>query len=96
MDIENKNVNALRVLAVDMIENAKSGHPGIALGSAPILYSLYSKILNVIPDDPTNIFRDRFVLSCGHASSLLYATLFCIDEANYNLNDLKNFRNYYF
>ena len=65
MDLENKNVNSLRILAIDMIEEAGSGHPGIALGSAPILYSLYSKILNVIPDDDKNIFRDRFVMSAG-------------------------------
>jgi len=89
MDIE--NINNLRVLAVDMIENAKSGHPGIALGSAPILYALYSKILNVVPDDPSNIFRDRFIMSAGHGSSIYYATLHAFGY-DISLDDLKNFR----
>ena len=75
MEMDNKNINNLRILAVDMIENAGSGHPGIALGSAPILYGLYSKVLNVTPDDDKNIIRDRFVMSAGHGSSILYATL---------------------
>ncbi len=89
--MDNKNVNALRILAVDMIENAKSGHPGIALGSAPILYSLYSKILNVDPNDADNLFRDRFVMSAGHGSSILYATLHAFGY-KIDMDDLKNFR----
>lgn len=89
--MDNKNVNSLRILAVDMIENASSGHPGIALGSAPILYSLYSKILNVDPGDPDNILRDRFVMSAGHGSSILYATLFAFGY-KIDMNDLKDFR----
>ena len=91
MDLENKNVNSLRILAIDMIENAKSGHPGIALGSAPILYALYSKILNVNPDDPNNLLRDRFVMSAGHGSSILYATLHAFGY-KISMEDLKNFR----
>ncbi len=91
MDLETKNINELRVLAVDMIENAKSGHPGIALGSAPILYALYSKILNVVPDDDKNIFRDRFVMSAGHGSSILYATLHAFGY-KISMDDLKKFR----
>lgn len=91
MDLESRNINELRVLAVDMIENAKSGHPGIALGSAPILYALYSKILNVVPDDDKNIFRDRFVMSAGHGSSILYATLHAFGY-KISMDDLKKFR----
>ena len=91
MDLENKNVNSLRILAIDMIEEAGSGHPGIALGSAPILYSLYSKILNVIPDDDKNIFRDRFVMSAGHGSSILYATLHAFGFG-ISMDDLRKFR----
>ena len=91
MDLESKNVNNLRILAIDMIENARSGHPGIALGSAPILYTLYSKVLNVIPDDDKNIFRDRFVMSAGHGSSILYATLHAFGY-KISMDDLKNFR----
>ena len=60
---------------LDMIENAKSGHPGIALGAAPILYALYSKHINVVPSDDKNILRDRFIMSAGHGSSIYYATL---------------------
>lgn len=91
MSLENKNVNALRVLAVDMIENAKSGHPGIALGSAPILYALYSKHLNIVPTDDKNILRDRFVMSAGHGSSIYYATLHAFGY-DISMDDLKKFR----
>lgn len=91
MDLEQKNINSLRMLAIDMIENAKSGHPGIALGSAPILYTLYTKHLNVIPDDDKNILRDRFVMSAGHGSSIYYATLHACGY-NISIDDLKNFR----
>ena len=69
-------LNSLRVLSVDMISYAKSGHPGICLGAAPIIYTLYSKHLNIDLDDDKWINRDRFVLSGGHASSLLYSMLF--------------------
>lgn len=89
--MDNKNVNNLRVLAVDMIENASSGHPGIALSCAPTLYSLYSKVINVSPEEPDNIFRDRFVMSAGHGSSILYATLHAFGY-KISMEDLKNFR----
>ena len=91
MNEDNRNVNNLRILAVDMIENAKSGHPGIALGSAPILYSLYSKVLNVIPEDPNHLLRDRFILSAGHGSSIYYAMLHAFGY-NISMEDLKKFR----
>lgn len=91
MSLENKNVNALRVLAVDMIENAKSGHPGIALGAAPILYALYSKHLNVVPSNAQNILRDRFIMSAGHGSSIYYATLHAFGY-DITMDDLKKFR----
>ena len=91
MSLENKNVNALRVLAVDMIENAKSGHPGIALGAAPILYALYSKHINVVPSDDKNILRDRFIMSAGHGSSIYYATLHAFGY-DITMEDLKKFR----
>ena len=88
-------IDDIRSLALDMIHEAGSGHPGIALGAAPILYTLYTYHLNYDLNKKDWCNRDRFVLSAGHASSLLYATLFCIDESDYNLNDLKNFRNLY-
>lgn len=84
-------VSNIKGLGIDMIHAAKSGHPGIVLGAAPILYTLYARHLNVSANDPTWINRDRFVMSAGHGSALLYATLFM---AGYNLSidDLKNFR----
>lgn len=84
-------VNEIKVLALDMINEANSGHPGVVLSAAPILYTLYANHLNVIPTKPNWINRDRFILSCGHASALLYATL---HMAGYNIdmNDLKAFR----
>lgn len=88
-------INDIRALSLDMIHEAGSGHPGISLGAAPILYTLYTYHLNFDLNKNDWCNRDRFVLSAGHASALLYATLFCIDETNYNLNDLKNYRNLY-
>ena len=92
---DNLMINDIRSLALDMIHEAGSGHPGIALGAAPILYTLYTYHLNYDLNKKDWCNRDRFVLSAGHASSLLYAILFCIDENDYNLNDLKKFRNLY-
>lgn len=91
MTIEEKAVNELRVLSAEMITNANSGHPGIALGSAPILYSLYTNVMNTNPDEPQNIFRDRFVLSAGHGSAILYSVLHSIGY-DITIDDLKNFR----
>lgn len=84
-------INNLKSLSIDMINSAKSGHPGIALGSATIMYTLYAKHMNININDPKWINRDRFILSSGHGSSLLYATLFM---AGYDLtiDDLRNFR----
>lgn len=85
------SINSLRVLSVDMISYAKSGHPGICLGAAPIIYSIYANHLKINPQDPNWINRDRFVLSSAHASALLYATLFM---AGYDvtIDDLVEFR----
>ncbi len=90
-EMDSKVVAQIRALALDTIQNAKSGHPGIALGAAPILYTLYSKHLKCNPKDANWINRDRFVLSAGHGSALLYATL---HMAGYNitLDDLRQFR----
>ena len=84
-------VNNIKSLSIDMIDKANSGHPGIALGAAPIIYTLYSKHMNYNVDDPSWANRDRFVLSAGHGSALLYATLY-MAGFNYTLDDLKNFR----
>lgn len=89
--MESKCVNNLRVLSLYEIEKAKSGHSGIALSCAPILYSLYANVMNYSPKDDKNIFRDRFVMSAGHGSSALYATL-CMFGFDISVEDLKNFR----
>src|SRR5258708_35959747 len=73
--IDQLSINALRFLAVDAVEKAKSGHPGAPLGCAPIAYLLYHKIMKHDPSDPKWIDRDRFILSNGHASALLSGSL---------------------
>ncbi len=73
--LDQLSINALRFLAVDAVEKAKSGHPGAPLGCAPIAYLLYHKLMKYDPADPKWIDRDRFVLSNGHASALLYGSL---------------------
>lgn len=88
---EQKIVDNLRTLSIDMINEANSGHPGIALGAAPILYTLYAKHLKINPKDPNWINRDRFIMSAGHGSSLLYATLY-MAGFDITLEDLKDFR----
>ena len=92
---DNLMIDDIRCLSLDMIDEAGSGHPGICLGIAPTLYALYTYHLNYDLNKPDWCDRDRFVLSAGHASAALYATLFCVDESYYNLNDLKNFRSLY-
>ena len=89
--MEKKYINQIKSLALDMINEAKSGHPGIVLSAAPILYTLYTKHLNFNPLDPKWLNRDRFVLSCGHGSALLYSMLY---YAGYDLSleQLKLFR----
>lgn len=91
MKIENKVVNNIRVMASEVVANAKSGHTGIVLSATPILYTLFAKHLKNSPKDPTSILRDRFVLSAGHGSALLYTILHCFGY-NITLEDLKNFR----
>lgn len=89
--IDNKTISSLRMLSVDMIEKAKSGHPGLPLGSAPMLYTLYKDFLNFNTEKPKWINRDRFVLSAGHGSAILYSllNLFGFDVS---IDDIKNFR----
>ena len=89
--IDEKTVNAIRVLSADAIQKAKSGHPGMPLGAAAIGYSLYAYHLNFNPEKPKLFFRDRFILSAGHGSMLLYSLnhLFGYDI---KMSDIKNFR----
>jgi transketolase len=84
-------VNTIRFLAVDAVEKAKSGHPGTPMGAAPMAYVLWDRFLKHNPKDPRWPDRDRFVLSCGHASMLLYSLLF-LTGYDLSLDDIKNFR----
>ena len=84
-------INSIKLLSIDMIYNAQSGHPGACLSCAPILYTLYSKFMNVNVNDEKWISRDRFILSNGHASALLYATLY-MAGFSLTIDDLRNFR----
>ena len=68
-------INTIRMLAVDMVEQAKSGHPGLPLGAAPMAYVLWTRFLKHNPGHPEWVNRDRFILSAGHGSALLYALL---------------------
>lgn len=88
---EEKIVNAIKALSIAEISKAKSGHPGIALGAANILYTLYSKHMNIDVTNSKWINRDRFVMSAGHGSALLYATLY-MSGFDISINDLKEFR----
>jgi transketolase len=74
-ELDQLSINALRFLAVDAVEKAKSGHPGAPLGCSPIVYLLFHKLMKHDPSDPKWIDRDRFVLSNGHASAMLYGAL---------------------
>ncbi|MBQ7105436.1 MAG: transketolase [Bacilli bacterium] len=89
--IDKRIIDNIRGLSIDMIDAASSGHPGIALGAAPILTTLYGNHLIVNPKDDKWINRDRFVMSAGHGSSLLYATLY-MSGYDITLDDLKDFR----
>jgi len=73
--IDQLSINTIRTLAIDAVQQANSGHPGAPMGLAPVVYQLWQKFLRYDPADPTWMNRDRFVLSAGHASMLLYATL---------------------
>ena len=87
-----KSVNAIKVLGVDAINKAKSGHPGIVMGAAPMAYSLFTKHLRVNPKKTDWINRDRFVLSAGHGSMLLYSLLHLSGFEDVSLEEVKNFR----
>ncbi|MEH7590597.1 transketolase [Priestia megaterium] len=89
--IEQLSISTIRTLSIDSIEKANSGHPGMPMGAAPMAYTLWTKFMNINPKNPHWFNRDRFVLSAGHGSALLYSLLHL---AGYDLSieDLKNFR----
>ncbi len=89
--MDNEAINSIKILALDMIDKAQSGHPGIVLGAAPILYALYKEHLDVVPSNSTWINRDRFVMSAGHGSALLYSVLYHMGY-DIDIEELKHFR----
>ncbi|MDD5122324.1 MAG: transketolase [Dehalococcoidales bacterium] len=90
-NIDKLCINTLRFLSIDMVEKAKSGHPGAPMGMAPVAYTLWQKHLKCDPSDPAWLDRDRFVLSAGHASALLYSLL-NVYGYNMPIEELKRFR----
>ncbi|NTU54068.1 MAG: transketolase [Chlorobiaceae bacterium] len=91
--IEEEAIATIRLLAVDMVEKARSGHPGLPLGAAPMAYTLFARIMQFNPADPEWLNRDRFVLSAGHGSALLYAVLHLCGY-DLDMDDLKAFRQF--
>ena len=91
MDVQQTTINAVRILSAEAIQKAKSGHPGLPMGSAPIGYTLFQNFLKFNPRDPRWDDRDRFILSAGHGSMLDYSLLYLY---GYDLKkeDLMNFR----
>lgn len=94
MNIEEMSVNAIRVLSADAIQKANSGHPGLPLGTAPVAYELFAKYMNYNPHNPDWVNRDRFVLSGGHGSMLLYSLFHLFGIGNLSLEEVKNFRQF--
>ncbi|WP_029184852.1 transketolase [Streptococcus suis] len=86
------SVNAIRFLGIDAIEKSKSGHPGVVMGAAPMAYSLFTKELRINPAQPNWINRDRFILSAGHGSMLLYGLLHLSGFEDVSMDEIKNFR----
>ncbi|AYA99824.1 transketolase [Lachnoanaerobaculum umeaense] len=91
-NIDIKSVNTIRTLSADGIEKAKSGHPGLPLGSAPIAYELFAHHMKHNPKNPGWKNRDRFILSAGHGSMLLYSLFHLFGYGDLSLEDLKSFR----
>jgi len=90
-NLDELSINTIRFLAVDMVQKANSGHPGAPLGASPMAYALWNRFLKHNPDDPKWPDRDRFILSAGHASAMLYALLYLTGYA-LPLEELKRFR----
>ncbi len=91
--MQNKALDALKILGIDAIAQANSGHPGIVLGAAPIVFSLFTKYIHVYPKESRWINRDRFILSAGHGSALLYSMLH-FSGFDLSIEDMKKFRTF--
>ena len=90
---EQLTINCIRILCAEAIEKAKSGHPGITMGAAPMAYELFAEKLKHNPLNPNWVNRDRFVLSAGHGSMLLYSLLHLFGY-DVTMEDIKNFRQF--
>ena len=90
-DIDSLVINTIRFLSLDQVEKAKSGHPGMPLGASHVIYLIYDRFLKFNPKNPNWIDRDRFILSAGHASAMLYSTLYMFGY-DITIEDLKQFR----
>ena len=88
----NDLANAIRFLSIDAVEKAKSGHPGLPMGMADVATVLFRKFLKFNPGSPKWHDRDRFILSAGHGSMLLYSLLFLTGYKDISIRDIKNFR----
>ena len=89
--LDELSVNTIRFLSIDQVESARSGHPGAPMGLAAVAFSLWHRVMRFNPDEPSWINRDRFVLSAGHASALLYSLLHLIGY-QISTDELKQFR----
>ena len=93
MSKENKDLaNAIRFLSIDAVQKANSGHPGMPMGMADVVTILFKYYLKFNPQNPSWINRDRFVLSAGHGSMLLYSLLYLTGYKSISTNDIKNFK----
>jgi transketolase len=90
-DLQTLAINTIRTLSIDAVQKANSGHPGLPMGAAPMAYTLWTRYLRHNPQNPHWPNRDRFVLSAGHGSMLLYALLY-LTGYDLPLSELKNFR----
>src|SRR6476646_1076111 len=90
-DLDLLAINTVRTLAMDAVQKAESGHPGTPMALAPLAYVLFTRVMRHDPSDPHWPDRDRFVLSCGHASMLLYSMLY-LSGYGLELDDLRAFR----
>ena len=90
-NIDSVAINTIRTLSIDAVEKANSGHPGMPMGAAPMAYTLWTKVMNQNPKNSNWFDRDRFVLSAGHGSMLLYSLLH-LSGYQVSLDDIKNFR----
>src|SRR5580704_11704375 len=103
-DLDQLSINTIRTLSMDAVQQAKSGHPGTPMALAPLVYTIWNRVMNFDPNDPIWLNRDRFVLSNGHASMLLWSILHLtkvqavnseyetLGKASVTLDDIRRFR----